>query len=44
MAKLNFQHYSSFQCHMILQKSFEYADMLLKNILIIINIENSCAA
>ncbi len=27
---LNFQyHYSSFQCHMILQKSFYYADLLL---------------
>jgi len=31
MAKLNFQHhYSSLQCHMILQKSFWYADLLLK--------------
>ncbi len=30
-AKLNFQHhYSSLQCHMILQKSFLYADLLLK--------------
>ncbi len=29
--KLNFNsHYSSLQCHMILQKSFWYADMLLK--------------
>ncbi len=33
MAKLNFQHhYSSLQCHMILQKSFWYADLLLQNI------------
>jgi len=31
MSKLNFQHhYSSLQCHMILQKSFEYDDLLLK--------------
>jgi len=31
MAKQNFQHhYSSLQCHMILQKSFQYADLLLK--------------
>ncbi len=31
MAKLNFQHhYSSFQCHMILQKSFKYVDLGLK--------------
>ncbi len=31
MAKLNFQHhYSSLHCHMIHQKSFEYADLLLK--------------
>ncbi len=30
-SKLNFQyHYSSLQCHMILQKSFKYADLLLK--------------
>jgi len=29
-AKLNFQHhYSSLQCHMILQKSFKYYDLLL---------------
>jgi len=29
MAKLKFQHhYSSLQCHMILQKSFEYADLM----------------
>jgi len=28
---VNFQHhYSSLQCHMILQKSFQYADFLLK--------------
>ncbi len=28
---LNYQHhYSSLQCHMILQKSFKYADLLLK--------------
>jgi len=31
MAKLNFQqHHSSIQCHMVLQKSFKYADLLLK--------------
>ncbi len=30
MTKLDLQHhYSSFQCHMILQKSFYYADLLL---------------
>jgi len=29
---MNFQpHYFSLQCHMILQKSFLYADMLLKD-------------
>ncbi len=28
---MNFQHhYSSLQCHMILQKSFQYADLVLK--------------
>ncbi len=48
-AKLNFQHhYSGLQCHMTLQKTFYYADLLLKKtfiniICIIINIENSCA-
>ncbi len=36
MANLYFQHhYSSLQCHMILQKSFKYADLLLKNFLFI---------
>ncbi len=31
MAKLNCQHhYSSLQCHMILQKSFKYADLVPK--------------
>ncbi len=31
MAKLNFQHhYFGLQCHMILQKSYYYADLLLK--------------
>jgi len=31
MVKLIFQHhYSSLQCHMTLQKSFQYADLLLK--------------
>jgi len=31
MVKLNFQHhYSSLQCHMILQKSLKYGDLLLK--------------
>ncbi len=30
-ANQNFQHhYSSLQCHMILQKSFRYADLMLK--------------
>ncbi len=30
-SKLNFQqHYSSLQCHMIFQKSFWYADLMLK--------------
>ncbi len=43
-AKLNFQHhYSSLQCHMTLQKSYWYADLLLI-FLIIINDENSCIA
>ncbi len=38
-------HYSSSQCHMILQKSFKYDDFLLKKChIIIINAENSCAA
>jgi len=33
LAKLNFQHhYSSLQCHMILQKSFPYADLVLKKL------------
>uniref|UniRef100_A0A8C0YN49 V-type proton ATPase subunit C n=1 Tax=Cyprinus carpio carpio TaxID=630221 RepID=A0A8C0YN49_CYPCA len=43
VAKLNFQHhYSSLQCHVIIQKLFLYADLLLKNFLcIIINAENS---
>ncbi len=27
-------HYSSLQCHMIFQKSFYYADVLKKNILL----------
>ncbi len=31
---------SSLQCHMILQKSFEYADLLVKKLIIIV--ENSC--
>ncbi len=31
-------NYSCLQCHMILQKSFEYADLML----IIINAKNSC--
>ncbi len=31
MAKLNIQcHFSSLQCHVILQKSFYYAELLLK--------------
>ncbi len=31
MAKLNCQQaYSSFKCHMMLQKSFQYADLVLK--------------
>ncbi len=31
MAKQNFQHdFSSLQCNMILQKSFKYADLVLK--------------
>jgi len=31
MTKLNFQHhYSGLQCHMILQKSLLYADLVLK--------------
>ncbi len=30
MVKLNFQHhYSSLQCHMIFQKLFQYADLML---------------
>ncbi len=38
MLKLNFQHdYSSLQCHMILQTAFWYADLLLKQIFIMIN-------
>jgi len=31
ISKLSFQHhYTSLQCHMILQKSFLYADLLLR--------------
>jgi len=36
---------SLLQCHMVLQKSFKYHDLLLKTfiiIIIIINVENSC--
>ncbi len=45
MEKLNFQHpYSSFQCHMILQKSFKYADLIIQKNIVIINFENSCAS
>ncbi len=43
MVKLNFQHhYSSLQCHMILKKSFKYADLQLSYYLhsaIIINVD-----
>ncbi len=36
-AKLNFQHhYSSLQCHMILQKSFLYADLVIKKHLLLL--------
>jgi len=36
---------SLLQCHMmILQKTFEYADLMLNKYLVIINVENSCAA
>ncbi len=36
-AKLNFQHhYSSLQCHMILQKSFIYADLVIKKHLLLL--------
>ncbi len=42
-SNLNFQHhYSSLQCHMILQKSFWNAAE--ETLIIIINVENSCAA
>ncbi len=37
MTKLNFQHhYSSLQCHMILQKSFKYADLVPKKHLLLL--------
>ncbi len=37
-AKLNFQHhFSSHQCHLILQKSFEYSDLLLKKHFLILS-------
>ncbi len=43
MAKMNYlavwMFYSSLQCHMILQKSFYYADLVLKNFFIIISVE-----
>jgi len=42
MAKLNFQHlYSSFQCHMNLQKSFWFD---AQETFLVINVETSCAA
>ncbi len=42
MTKLNVLHnFSSLQCHMILQKSLEYADLVHKKKNIIINVENS---
>ncbi len=38
MINLNFQHhYSGLQCHMILQKSFEYVDLLLKTHFLLIS-------
>jgi len=42
MEKLNFYHYSIFQCHMILQKSFKYANLV--NYFSIINVENGFAS
>ncbi len=39
IVKLNFQHHnSSLQCHMILQKSFWYADLLLKKHYLLLSI------
>jgi len=45
MSKLIFQQYYSNHCPTILQKSFLYADVVLKKHLffIMINVENSCA-
>ncbi len=40
LSKLYFQHHCSLQCHMIFQKSFAAQESFL----IIINVENSCAA
>ncbi len=41
-AKLNFQHhYSSLQCHMILQKSFQYADLQLKKHLLLLSMSKT---
>ncbi len=38
-------HYSSFKCHVILQKLFKYADLVLKqHYFFIINVENIRAA
>ncbi len=36
------RHYSSLQCHMILQKSFWYADLVLKKHLFVLSIINCC--
>ncbi len=43
-AKMNLRHiYSSLQCHVILQKSFSYADLLLNKHLLILSVENNWA-
>ncbi len=36
--------FSSLQCHRILQNSFYYAEYAQETILVIINVENSCAS
>jgi len=39
MAKLNFQHhYSSVQCHMILQKSFQHPALMFRKRLLLLSI------
>ncbi len=42
MEKQNVQHhYFSLQCHMILQKSFKYADLVLKKKILLLSMLNT---